>query len=195
MKFIVFTCLFLLMGLVSASLADKLYTWTDANGVTHITQTPPPANAKLRDIIPYEPRTQAEIRAIEQQRQAIQERFTREAALEDAREARRKAQEARQRAADARAAAEAAERRAEAFKERVSNNTRRRQLNLSTILRLEAEALAARNKAVKALEDAELAEKRAEEVEKRAEEIRESDAVVGSETLTTPESTAGQTSP
>lgn len=35
--------------------ADRLYTWTDAKGVTHITQDPPTDNAKAVDAIDYSP--------------------------------------------------------------------------------------------------------------------------------------------
>jgi len=35
--------------------ADRLYTWTDAQGLTHITQEPPPASAKAVDTIDYSP--------------------------------------------------------------------------------------------------------------------------------------------
>jgi hypothetical protein len=35
--------------------ADRLYTWTDAKGVTHITQDPPPGTARVEDTIDYSP--------------------------------------------------------------------------------------------------------------------------------------------
>ena len=35
--------------------ADRLYTWTDAKGVTHITQDPPPDTAKPVDTMDYSP--------------------------------------------------------------------------------------------------------------------------------------------
>jgi hypothetical protein len=35
--------------------ADSLYTWTDANGVIHVTQNPPPAAAKDVNTIDYSP--------------------------------------------------------------------------------------------------------------------------------------------
>ena len=37
------------------SYGDRLYTWTDAKGVTHITQEPPPDTAKAVDTIDYSP--------------------------------------------------------------------------------------------------------------------------------------------
>lgn len=33
--------------------ADRIYTWKDSNGVTHITQEPPPPTAKSIDIMDY----------------------------------------------------------------------------------------------------------------------------------------------
>jgi hypothetical protein len=35
--------------------ADRLYTWTDAQGMTHITQDPPPDTAQVVDTIDYLP--------------------------------------------------------------------------------------------------------------------------------------------
>ena len=32
---------------------DRLYTWTDDKGVTHISKNPPPPNATLKDIMDY----------------------------------------------------------------------------------------------------------------------------------------------
>jgi hypothetical protein len=33
--------------------ADRIYTWKDSKGVTHITQEPPPETAKLIDVLDY----------------------------------------------------------------------------------------------------------------------------------------------
>ena len=45
----------LLLCWVVNGYADRLYTWTDAKGVTHITQDPPPDTAKVVDTIDYSP--------------------------------------------------------------------------------------------------------------------------------------------
>lgn len=49
----------IMLGLVLCWLAsghaDRLYTWTDAKGQTHITQDPPPDTAKVVDSIDYTP--------------------------------------------------------------------------------------------------------------------------------------------
>ena len=42
--------------------ADRLYTWTDAKGVTHITQDPPPDTAKAVDTIDYSPQPNQPVR-------------------------------------------------------------------------------------------------------------------------------------
>ena len=151
--------------------ADEIYTWTDSNGVTHISRTPPPPNTRHQEVIEYTPQTPSEIDAIRQERKALQDRYDMEAILQNARAARREAEEARQRAEEAKAAADAAEKRAAEFKKKVGNTIRRQQLNRGTILRLEADALAIRNKALKAAQRADLAEKRAVEAEKKAKEV------------------------
>jgi hypothetical protein len=42
--------------------ADRLYTWTDAKGMTHITQDPPPDTAKAVDTIDYLPQPNQPVR-------------------------------------------------------------------------------------------------------------------------------------
>jgi len=151
--------------------ADELYTWTDSNGVTHISRTPPPPDARHKEVIEYTPQSRSEVEAIRKEREALQGRYNKEAILQNARDARREAEVARQRAAEAKADADAAEKRAAEFKKKVGNTIRRQQLNRGTILRLEAEALAARNKALKAVQNADLAEKRAVDAQKKAGEV------------------------
>ncbi len=43
--------------------ADRLYTWTDEKGVSHVTKTPPPAGAKRKDVVEYSHRTHKEQQA------------------------------------------------------------------------------------------------------------------------------------
>jgi hypothetical protein len=151
--------------------ADELYTWTDSNGVTHISRTPPPPDARHKEVIEYTPQSRSEVEAIRKEREALQDRYNKEAILQNARAARREAKVARQRAAEAKADADAAEKRAAEFKKKVGNTIRRQQLNRGTVLRLEAEASAARNKALKAAQNADLAEKKAVDAQKKAGEV------------------------
>jgi hypothetical protein len=165
------TLLIVFMVFTAAVPADEIYTWTDSNGVTHISRNPPPPNTRHQEVIEYTPQTPSEIDAIRQEREALQNRYDIEAILQNARAARREAEEARQRAEAAKAAADAAEKKAAEFKKKVGNTIRRQQLNRGTILRLEAEALATRNEALKAAQNADLAEKRAVEAERKAKEV------------------------
>ena len=48
--------------LVLNGYADRLYTWTDAKGVTHITQDPPPDTAKAVETIDYSPQPNRPVR-------------------------------------------------------------------------------------------------------------------------------------
>jgi len=45
--------------------ADKLYTWTDEKGNLHITEQPPPVNARNMDVMTYKPQTRAQTQKIE----------------------------------------------------------------------------------------------------------------------------------
>ena len=130
------TLLIVFIVFTAAVPADEIYTWTDSNGVTHISRTPPPPDARHKEVIEYTPQSRSEVDAIRRERQALQDRYDKEAILQNARAARREAEEARQRAEEAKAAADAAEKRASEFKKKVSNTIRRQQLNRGTILRL-----------------------------------------------------------
>ena len=76
----------MLLFFVTAELsADKLYTWTDEKGNLHITEHPPPKNAKTKDVMTYQPQTEAQIqkneadeRREEMQYEADQKKDTRQ---------------------------------------------------------------------------------------------------------------------
>ncbi len=56
----------ILLFLANAELsADKLYTWTDEKGNLHITEHPPPKAARTKDVMTYQPQTEAQIQKIE----------------------------------------------------------------------------------------------------------------------------------
>jgi len=66
MKYLLPGISLLLLSFVTAELsADKLYTWTDEKGNLHITEHPPPKNAKTKDVMTYQPQTEAQIQKIE----------------------------------------------------------------------------------------------------------------------------------
>ena len=75
MKYLLTWISLTLLLFVTAELsADKLYTWTDEKGNVHITQDPPPKNAKTTKVMTYQPQTEAQIQKNEadQRRQEMQ---------------------------------------------------------------------------------------------------------------------------
>lgn len=167
-------CAFILLCLLPAagSTADKIFTWTDEKGVTHITETPPPANAKDRDVIEYLPKTPEEEAAIRRQQQQARELDQMEQVVDEASNARRKAAEAKAKALELKAVADQLFQQSEAFKLNTSNTIRRWQKNKATRLKLEKQAAEAQKRAMAAEEEADQLEKRAEEAEKRLEEMQ-----------------------
>jgi hypothetical protein len=63
----IISCVFLIALTIVANpekcVADRLYTWTDEKGVSHITQHPPPAGAKNQNVIDYSQRYHQEQQA------------------------------------------------------------------------------------------------------------------------------------
>jgi len=52
----------MLMSFAAADLsADKLYTWTDAKGILHISKDPPPPTARTQNVMTYQPQTEVPI--------------------------------------------------------------------------------------------------------------------------------------
>jgi hypothetical protein len=86
MKYLLTGISLLLLSFVTAELsADKLYTWTDEKGNLHITEHPPPKNAKTMDVMTYQPQTEAQIqkneadeRREEMQQEAARKKDTRQ---------------------------------------------------------------------------------------------------------------------
>jgi hypothetical protein len=67
MKYVLMGISLMLIFFVTAELsADKLYTWTDEKGILHITQHPPPKHARIKDVMTYQPQTEAQIQKSEQ---------------------------------------------------------------------------------------------------------------------------------
>jgi len=67
MKYLIMGIPLMLLFFVTAELsADRLYTWTDEKGNLHITENPPPKNIKTKDVVTYQPQTEAQIQKIEE---------------------------------------------------------------------------------------------------------------------------------
>ncbi len=80
--------------------AQKLYTWTDENGVVHLADQPPPEIERVEDVevIKYEEKTPQEIEAIQHKKENLRRKFDREEQIEKARRAEIQAREAEERA-------------------------------------------------------------------------------------------------
>ena len=114
--------------------AGKVYTWTDKDGIMHITDQPPPPAAKVVDVIPYQEQTPAhaeektsadsqqktpdDYQDVDRRRQDLREQIIRDDQRRDAEAARRRAREAEKRAQEA---VERANRLSEYTKETVQN--------------------------------------------------------------------------
>ena len=179
------TIMAVVLVIATSCLADKLFTWTDAQGVTHITETPPPPNARGQNVLEYRPRTDDELKAIDEEKRAFNKQLETKAANQKAINARSKAQQADQRAAEDAAAADAAQKKADEFTKQARTNWRRYQRNKATIMRLEDETQAARQKAEDAKESAQSAAERAVDADERAKALRmeNSDTTAESEML------------
>jgi hypothetical protein len=81
--------------------AGKVYTWTDKEGILHITDQPPPATAKTVDVIPYEQQPPDVSQEVDRRQQDLHEQIIRDDLRRDAEAARRRAQEAEKRAQEA----------------------------------------------------------------------------------------------
>jgi hypothetical protein len=67
MKYLLMGIPLMLLFFVNAGLsADRLYTWTDAKGNLHITEHPPPKAARTKDVMTYQPQTEAQMQKIEE---------------------------------------------------------------------------------------------------------------------------------
>ena len=146
-----------LFGTAPCALAQsKVYTWTDARGNVHITDTEPPAQGKVTDVLESPAGGSASSAAARTRRDALQERksvVAQEAALR-AREAEQEAQEAVRRADEQ-------SRYAVEYRKRYSNTPERRE-NYKYKIRAEDEkAEAMRLEALKAVERARAASEEA----------------------------------
>ena len=93
----------LLTVLAALSLnAQKLYTWTDENGVVHLADQPPPETDRVEDVevMRYHEKTPQELEAIETKKESLRRKFEKEEQIEKARQAGIEAREAEERARD-----------------------------------------------------------------------------------------------
>jgi len=101
-QFIILTvvCLIAISG-APPLYAQRIYTWTDENGVTHFTDQAPPTNARVEDVFKYREKTPQEQAVIERKIEKLRQSNQRQDKIDAARRAEVAAREAENRAAKA----------------------------------------------------------------------------------------------
>jgi hypothetical protein len=130
-----------------------LYTWTDAKGRVHITDTPPPPDAKIKDVVEHTEPAPAEARQLQNQQQRVEGRQDEQRRTE-AEEALRRAREADDQAREAVQRAEEQTREALDYRKRFGNTPSRRQEFKYKIRAEEEKASQAQAEAQRAVERA-----------------------------------------
>ena len=161
--------LFITVGLILTLLttlsinAQKLYTWTDENGVLHIADQPPPETDRVEDVdvVKYHEKTPQELEAIQNEKESLRRKFEKEEQIEKARQAGIEAREAEERARDtARQALEEYEYNNEYIRRITSTRNKRKQFR-KRVDRIKAETEASQAEAKAAAEMAEEAARKA----------------------------------
>lgn len=158
------TTVFLMAILSAAHLnAQQIYTWTDENGVTHITDQAPPQKSSVQNVIEYKAKPPQEQEAIERQKQQMQEQYRRFEKRKAARQTAIEAREADQRAQEAFQKAQQETTHNQEYLQRLSNRKWKRKQFRKKIERIKNETEAAQNEAKAAAEQAEAAAKKAQQ--------------------------------
>jgi hypothetical protein len=105
----------------------KIYTWTDAQGRVHLTDEPPPPQAKLREVVETQPLTPAEALQDQQRRQQRTQTRQDEERRSELEEITRRAREADEQARTAVRRAEEQAQRALETRQRFGNSPSRRE--------------------------------------------------------------------
>lgn len=176
MKFFSLMVGLLLSLLITINLnAQKLYTWTDENGVLHITDQPPSKINKVKDIevIQYQEKSLQELEAIENKKKILQRKLNKEKLIEKARRAEIQAREADERAQKSlQQAREKYEYNREYIRRLTSTKNKRKKFR-KRVLRLKAEAEADLAKTEAAAEQAEQAAQKAKIAAEEANKTHE----------------------
>jgi prophage tail gpP-like protein len=99
-------CMLLAGFLNSGLIAGQVYTWTDKDGNLHVTDTPPPPKAEIKDTLEYQEKTFADIQEMQRRQEDRAKQKSEEAVR---RQADKAAGQAAQADKDAQAAAQQAE--------------------------------------------------------------------------------------
>ena len=155
---------------ISHLYAQQIYTWTDENGVTHITDQAPPKKAGVADVINYKEKTPQEQAAIERKIEQLHKNNKRQDKIDAAQRAEVKAREAEKQAQEAMENARKETQDNQEYVRKLSNRRWKRKKFRKRIerIKIETEATQAEAGAV-----AQQAEKAAQQAKQAAAEARE----------------------
>jgi type IV secretory pathway VirB10-like protein len=160
--------LLLFCYVITGAFADQVYTWTDKDGNLHITAEPPPKNARVKDVIEYEPKPDRIVPDTEQHRESEADAAPGQPESIEVREARARAEKARKEAEIARAKAEELTQAAEKYIETHNRNEYMRRAHQYKMRKAADDARAAQQEARIAEENAAEAEKKLKLAEENA---------------------------
>ncbi len=174
MKFLSLTLVLVISGLAAPHLyAQQIYTWTDENGIIHITDQAPPKKARVEDITKYEEKPPQEEAAIETRKQQIRKDIEQRDKVEEARRAAIEAREAEKRAAEAMEKAREETQANEDYVRYLSNRRWKRKKFKKRIERIKIETEASQAQAEAAVKEAQEAATRAREAAAAAQESQQ----------------------
>ena len=162
MRFLTATAV-VLFCIFTASLlgAQKLYTWTDENGILHITDHPPTQTAQIEEVVTYKERTPEEQQAIDRRKRELRRELDQDDQRVKAQEAQLKARQAEEEAQKSLEQAEEEYEQNKAYIDRLSNRKWKRKKFRKKIDRLKKETEESFAEAKEAAEQAEAAKKKA----------------------------------
>ena len=156
--------------------AQTLFTWTDEDGVSHITDKKPPDDIQIEDKLYYEKQTEKTPAEIEENRKKKQTARSLTEAFEKVEVEKRKAKNAKQRAQDAIKRANQIKKETDAYIEKVKYKSRKRKSLRIKMKRRMEEANRAMTEAEQLNQLAIEAEKKAKEAESEAKKLEEETA-------------------
>ena len=170
MKFFSLIAISLVVGLgVSHLNAQQIYTWTDENGIMHITDQPPPQEARVDDIINYKEKTPQEKIAIEHKIEKLRESNERQDKIDAAQRAAVEARKAEKRAEEAAQKARQETLENEEYVRTLSNRRWKRKKFKKRIERIKIETEASQAQAEATIRQSQEAAQRAREAAAAAE--------------------------
>ena len=167
--FISIIAIFVIILLVSNLNAAKVYTWTDKKGNLHISEEPPPGNAKVKDVIDYKPKADKEAEASGTPPEEGHDGPLIKRRQQEARSAREQAKEAAREAQAAQTKANQAVKKANEYINTHNRNQYMRRVHKYEMRKVAEDAKKAQEQARVATEKAHTAEKRAQAVEEQAQ--------------------------